>query len=323
MARKPFKRYIALALLVTAVLAYAAAQSSAAFTSLSGESRLQFSAQWRNLLESGAMSLGDGAIPISEEDTSAAASGHGTTDLLPLAEALGFAPPSKVQQDASSHASGGSTPDWLVGTAVVTMAAGDDAGRLAVALVQSLRDSGTQVPVIEVMLARGGRGSADCNNGTWKAARGRSGIPCNSPDAIDEEIVSGVYLDALRRLGAVTRVIDTIPETQWTSKIPGGRVTFWGMAWQKLRVFNLTEYRKVLWLDSDAMVLRSIDHLLREPSFTAAYTHACCNPNAPAVPSGGLWVVEPSLETGLGLWRMMNAPLPGSKEGDDNYGRYW
>ena len=215
------------------------------------------------------------------------------------------------------------TPEWLQGTAAVTLAAGDDAGRLAVALVQSLRESKTQIPNIVVMLARGGRGSADCQNETWKRAHGREKVRCQDPTTIEGEIVSARYLEALRRLGATTTIVDTIPETEWTSKIPGGRTVFWGMAFQKLHIFNFTQFRKLLWMDADTMVLHNMDHLLKEPMFTAAYTHACCNPNAPAVPSGGLWVVEPSIETGVGLWRMMNGPLPGSNVNSSLYERYW
>ena len=114
-------------------------------------------------------------------------------------------------------------PDYLVGTAIVTMAAGDESGRLAVGLVQSLRDSGTQVPEIVVMLARGGKGSADCQNSTWKALMGRGNRLCQAPDAIEGEVVSQQYVDTLRRLGATILMIDTVPETVWTSKIAGGR----------------------------------------------------------------------------------------------------
>ena len=34
-------------------------------------------------------------------------------------------------------------------------------------------------------------------------------------------------------------------------------------------------------------------------------THACCNARAPAIPSGGLWVLQPSEKIGTDLWRMM------------------
>jgi hypothetical protein len=38
--------------------------------------------------------------------------------------------------------------------------------------------------------------------------------------------------------------------------------------------------------------------------------HACCNNNGPGQPSGGLWVLEPSLEIGTMFWRMMEAGVP-------------
>ena len=44
--------------------------------------------------------------------------------------------------------------------------------------------------------------------------------------------------------------------------------------------------------------LQNVDHLFKKPFGTMAFTYACCNPNGPAIPSGGLWVVEPSLEIG-------------------------
>lgn len=260
-------------------------------------------AKWRVLVE---RSLGGDYVAPAVEDP------RGFTD-----------DDSRFVQGGPEASSFSETPEWLQGTAIVTLAAGDDSGRLAVALVQSLRDAGTQVPTILVMLARGGRGSDDCKNATWMRQRGRQSVQCHGPDTVAGEIVSQRYLDALDRLGAATVVVDSIPVTEWTSKIPGGRTVFWGMAFQKLHVFNMTQFRKLLWVDADAMVLRNIDHLLREPTFTAAYTHACCNPNAPAVPSGGLWVVEPSLETGVGLWRMMSEPLPGSTANSSMWERYW
>ena len=43
------------------------------------------------------------------------------------------------------------------------------------------------------------------------------------------------------------------------------------MAFNKMRVFELTQFRRVLWMDSDTMVLKNVDHLLKEPTFTGAY----------------------------------------------------
>ena len=55
------------------------------------------------------------------------------------------------------------------------------------------------------------------------------------------------------------------------------------MALNKLRVFNLTQYKKVLWMDGDTLVLKNVDHLFKKPMGTMAFTYACCNPNGPAM----------------------------------------
>ena len=158
-------------------------------------------------------------------------------------------------------------------TAVVTMAAGNTAARGVVALVQSLRDTNTRAQDIVVMLSRGGQGSPECRDGAWKAMMKRSHVNCAGPDTIPEEIISPKYCDALRRMGAILMPIDEIPSTPYTAHIPGGRSTFWGMALNKLRVFHLTQYRKVLWMDGDTLVLKNVDHLFAAPMLTAAMTY--------------------------------------------------
>ena len=39
-----------------------------------------------------------------------------------------------------------------------------------------------------------------------------------------------------------------------------------------------------MWMDGDTLVLKNIDHLFKEPTFTGSFTHACCNARAPAIP---------------------------------------
>ena len=97
--------------------------------------------------------------------------------------------------------------DPLSGTAIITMAAGIEAGRQAVVLMQSLRDVKTKVPHLLVMLTPGGR-----------------------DEPIIGRIVPQDVEDALARLKVETVVIEPIPETEYTSKIAGGRAVFWGMA---------------------------------------------------------------------------------------------
>ena len=93
---------------------------------------------------------------------------------------------------------------------------------------------------------------------------------CAGGNTIAEEIISPRYIETLKRMGAIIMVVDEIPSTIHTYGIPGGRGTFWGMALNKLRIFNMTQYKKVMWMDGDTLVLKNIDHLFKEPTFTGA-----------------------------------------------------
>lgn len=165
----------------------------------------------------------------------------------------------------------------LANTAFITMATGDESARHAVALVQSLRDTNTRIPTVHVMLFRGGAGSMDCNNPFLRKARNRDHIQCDSMETTANEIVSQKYLDAFTRMGATFSIEDPLPESQFTKDIPGGRQIAWGMALNKLKVFSKIEYKKILWSDSDILVLNNVDHLMLEPDFSGAFTNDCCN----------------------------------------------
>lgn len=95
-------------------------------------------------------------------------------------------------------------PEYLRGTAFVSMAAGDVAGRQAIALFSSLRTVQTRIPRMLLLLPRGGLGSADCQSADWKTARGRQSIPCYSPEAIAPEIVSQQVRASLLRAAAAS-----------------------------------------------------------------------------------------------------------------------
>lgn len=65
-------------------------------------------------------------------------------------------------------------------TAMITLATGDSAAKHAIVLLKTLRDSGTQIPNLIVLLSRGGMGSADCHNETLRNTRNRH-YPCSGP----------------------------------------------------------------------------------------------------------------------------------------------
>lgn len=202
----------------------------------------------------------------------------------------------------------------LEGTAIMTLATGDAAAKHAVALVQMLRDSFTQVPRIIVLLSRGGIGSEDCHNETLRATRGRH-YSCSSDYVYDDDIISKRYLDALGRLGAEVRIIDQIPNTEYTTMIPGGRASFWGMSFNKLRIFRMTEFKKILFIDADVAIYKNIDWIMHEPDFTAAFTTECCNGGARGKLGGGMWVFEPSEARWNYTMEMIKMPCPDSEMG--------
>lgn len=200
----------------------------------------------------------------------------------------------------------------LAGCAIVTMASSDDTGRLALALMQSLRDVNTSVPHLVLLLMRGGTGSDNCLDGEWKAARGRRDVRCSAADTIAAEIVSEYLLAEFTRLGVEIVIRDPIATTPYTEGIPGGTGLFWGMALNKLEVFNLTQYRKIIWLDADDYFVRSIDHLAAAPTLTGSLVTACCNPYGPAYAGGGIWVLAPSEELFLLILDALSKPRPGT-----------
>lgn len=122
---------------------------------------------------------------------------------------------------------------WLKDTAIVTLAAGDTSGKNAVALMKSLRDAGTKVPNLVVLLSRGGLGSDDCNNNEWRVKNKRVHIACQHLDTIAPEIISQRYLDDFDAMGVQYYPVNPIPDTDYTI-IPGGRQFFWGMAFNKV-----------------------------------------------------------------------------------------
>lgn len=165
----------------------------------------------------------------------------------------------------------------FAGTAIVTMAAGNAAARGAIALMQSLRTTGTRAAELVVMLSRGGEGSPECRDLEWKAARGRENVECTSDSTIEDEIVSPAIIAVLRqKLGVRVFIADMIPSTDFTADIAGGRSTFWGMALNKMQVFNMTQYKKLLWMDSEWPVgsLRGIN---RSNWVSPAHQRLLCN----------------------------------------------
>ena len=77
----------------------------------------------------------------------------------------------------------------------------------------------------------------------------------------------------------------------------------------------MTEFRKILFIDADVLVLRNIDHVMLEPDFTAAFTTECCNSGARGKLGGGMWIFTPSYALWNRTMEMINTPCPDSEGG--------
>ena len=170
---------------------------------------------------------------------------------------------------------------------------------------------------------------------------------CSHPQTAREHIISPELLTALDGMGVETVIMDPIPTTEYTKGIPGGEGhggimralpsppyaprrpirclldssphagtgVFWGMAFNKLHVFGMSRFRKLVWIDADDFFVANVDHLMSMPPLTGAMVTACINANGPAYAGGGIWVVEPSAALFAKLMDVIAKPRPGTDEG--------
>lgn len=71
----------------------------------------------------------------------------------------------------------------------------------------------------------------------------------------------------------------------------------WKTTFQKICIFNMTEYDKIVWIDADMMVTRCIDYLFDKPHMSAVMTRApykFINGKGIYSMNSGLMVIEPN-----------------------------
>lgn len=97
----------------------------------------------------------------------------------------------------------------------------------------------------------------------------------------------------------------------------------WNNTLDKLYVFSLTDYDKVIFLDSDMMVVRNIDHLFDTPHMSAVVADVFNEPGLRQLNSGMI-VIEPNkrdFEGLVNLWTSGGIKLPNA--GDQDVIRGW
>lgn len=97
----------------------------------------------------------------------------------------------------------------------------------------------------------------------------------------------------------------------------------WNNTLDKLYVFSLTDYDKVIFLDSDMMVVRNIDHLFDKPHMSAVVADVFNEPDLRQLNSGMI-VIEPNkrdFEGLVNLWTSGGIKL--ANAGDQDVIRAW
>jgi len=164
----------------------------------------------------------------------------------------------------------------------------------ALAMIQSLREVQTRVPNIVVM--------------------------CRMLQLVPE-----FALKAFEKLNATVIPIENIPLDELHVDIPGT----WEGAFDKLNVWTLDQFEKVLFLDADTLIVQNIDHLLNEPELTAPYTPTNCQCNADFsrspqyfTLSSGFFVCNPSMERYRQMIELASNPSP-DPEDAAQFGGTW
>jgi len=119
------------------------------------------------------------------------------------------------------------------------------------------------------------------------------------------KLVSAECEAAIQRLGIETLRIDA--HLQKSPAESGERQRHWDNTFSKLLVFDLVQYEKIVYLDSDLMVLRNLDHLFERPHMSAAVPDKLMPGREGWVQfCSGLMVLEP--QAGLAAAIMRHVP---------------
>lgn len=80
------------------------------------------------------------------------------------------------------------------------------------------------------------------------------------------------------------------------SDVPIDRTHHWANTFFKLKVMSLTQFKKVILIDCDVLVLKNMDELFRRKSMSATSAGVCVHPDWKGQFTSGLVVIEPNLE---------------------------
>eukprot|EP01133_Synstelium_polycarpum_P016879 gene16879-20071_t len=95
-------------------------------------------------------------------------------------------------------------------------------------------------------------------------------------------------IDAVKNLQCMRNVIVKTVENLY---VPG-QMTNWGMTWNRYHAFNMTQYQRVLYLDTDVYLLKSLESLFELPSARIVLSQFYWKPFL--LPNSMLMLIEPN-----------------------------
>ena len=108
------------------------------------------------------------------------------------------------------------------------------------------------------------------------------------PTDSDERLKSAVY-----KLGVYVIECDVIQISDAAKT--ANMVEHWNQTFFKLNVMRLTQFKKIIYIDADMLILKNIDHLFSYPASSATTGGKAAHPEWTEFNSG-LMVIEPSIE---------------------------
>ena len=108
-------------------------------------------------------------------------------------------------------------------------------------------------------------------------------LSCDTPTIVETSL-RGLKIEVIRFTGHLP-----IPEFH---RHTNGH---WGNTFDKIQLFGLTQYEKLVYVDSDMMVLQNLDHLFTKPHLSAAAAGRMLNPDSRRLNSG-IMVIEPDVK---------------------------
>lgn len=111
---------------------------------------------------------------------------------------------------------------------------------------------------------------------------------------------------------------------RYVNKLKGTSSGRWSTTFQKISVFSMKEYDKIVWVDADMMITDNLDSLFAWPHMSCVKSRAPLKDNPDAFPfNSGIMVIVPRMEEYRGICSMLNTIIEeyekeGKPLGDQN-----